>query len=53
MADAATLYRRADGTARFGARSEFATALRGNGYGKLSDSICACGNSTVCRLMAD
>jgi hypothetical protein len=53
MADTAILHRRADGAARFDVRSEFTTALRGNGYGKLSDSLCACGNKEVCRLTAD
>jgi len=44
MVDTVRLYRRADGTARVSVRSEFTTAVRGNGYGKLSDSLCACGN---------
>ena len=39
-----SLYRRAEGSSRLVVRSEFTTASRGIGYGKLSDSLCACGN---------
>jgi DNA gyrase/topoisomerase IV subunit B len=53
MVDANTPYRRAGETARFGVRFEFTTASRGIGYGKLSGSLCACGNKKVCRLSAD